>query len=257
MKALTASREYLGEHRRMIIGRSLAAALLGSVPVPILDDWLVSAVRRSTIQRIADARGVDIDDDAIKAIADGKESPPKLTELAGGGLALRLISRRWKKLLIFLFAARRAQAASKNFAVATLFDHYCARRHVGFGLDGESGRELRALIDQSRKDTPGGLSRELFRKGLVTAAKASLKAPLHAADLLSRGRLTKLLKAESDVEAVTEVDEALERQLAKEDSFLGRSVTAIELQLATEQNPYIDDLIDRFDLLLAEKREEE
>lgn len=237
----------------MIIGRSLASAFAGALPVPFVDDWLEASVSRSTIRKIADAWDVDIDDGACGAIADGPSAPPKWSELVGGGLAIRVISRQWKKLLITLLAAKRAKAAGNAFEVATLFDHYCARIHVGMGLNRILGTEVRALIDQARRETSGGISRHLFRRGLVNAAKSTLRAPAHVADLLSGGRLNHLLKGASEIEATTEVDEALQQQLLAEDSFLARSVTAIELQLAVDQNPYLDNLIDHFDKLCRER----
>jgi len=255
LNAITKSREYLAQHRRIIIGRSLAAAIAGAVPIPVLDEWLVSSIRRGTIRRIAEAWGVDIDDDAVSAIADGPEAPPKWNDLVGGGLAFRLMSKQWKKLIFAVLAARRAQAAGRNFEIATLFDHYCAREHVGMGLTGDSGKDLRKLIDQARNDTSGGLSRHLFRRGLVTAAKSSAKVPLTMADMLSGGRIGKLLSGTSDeVEATSEVDEALESQLDSSSSFLARSAAAIELELAVDRNPYLDDLVDEFSALVGKAR---
>lgn len=256
MSNLVRSREYLSENRRSIIGRSLAAAIAGAVPVPVLDDYLVASIRRSTIRRIADARGIDIDEAGVQAIADGAEAPPKWSELVGGGLIFRIVSRQWQKLVVAVMAARRAQAAAKNFEVATLFDHYCARVHQGFGLDDASGKEVRALIDQARSQTAGGLSRHLFQRGLLAAAKTTLRAPVEIADLLSGGRVTKLLTGPSEVEVVTEVDEALEEQLGSDKNFLSRSALAIELELAADRNPYLDNLIDTFDALCAAKRDD-
>lgn len=253
---LVRSREYLSQHRRTIIGRSLAAAIAGAVPVPVLDDWLMASIRRSTIRRIAESRGIDIDDEAVAAIADGPETPPNWSELVGGGLVLRIISKQWKKLVVAVLAARRAQAAVRNFEIATLFDHYCARVHRGFGLNAQSGKELRALMDEARAKTEGGLSRRLFRRGLLAAAKATVRAPVEMADTLSGGRLTRLLRGESEVEAVTEVDETLEMQLRGDKSYIARSATAIELELAVDRNPYLDNLIDTFDALCTARNEE-
>ncbi|MCP4446078.1 MAG: hypothetical protein GY811_12135 [Myxococcales bacterium] len=258
MKSIVRNREYLALHRRTIIGRSLAASIAGAIPVPVLDDWLVASIRRGTIRRIAETRGVDIDDEAVRAIADGPESPPQWSDLVGGGLAFRLLSRQWKKLLFAVLAAKRAQAAARNFEVATLFDHYCAREHVGMGLTGGSAKAVRALIDQARHETNGGLSRQLFRRGLVFAAKGSARAPMNIADLLTGGRIGKLLTgASEEVEATTEVDEALETQLDSDSSFLARSAAAIELELAVDRNPYLDNLLDHFGELSAAAREQD
>ncbi len=233
----------------MIIGRSLAAAFAGAIPLPFVDDWMVSTIRRSTIAKIAESYDIDIDDDAIAAIADGPESPPKWSDFIGGGIALRVATKQWRKLMIAFLATKRASAAGNAFEVATLFNHYCARAHVGMGLDALSGTHVRALIDQARRDTKGGLSRQLFRRGLLAAAKTTAKAPAEFANLLTGGRLMALLKNDNEVQATTEVDEALETQLRSEASFLARSAAAIELQLAVDQNKYLDNLVDTFETL--------
>jgi uncharacterized protein (DUF697 family) len=254
--AIVRSRAYLEQHRRTILGRSLAAALAGAVPIPLLDDWLVSSIRRSMIRRIADARGVDMDEDAIRTIADGPDAPTKWSELIEGGLAMRLLSRQWSKLVVAVLATRRAQAAARTFEIATLFDHYCARLHVGMGLTGTTGKAVRLRIDQARRETEGGISRHLFRRGLLAAAKTSVRAPVDIADVLTGGRITKLLSGNDEIEATIEVDEALEAQLKSEGSFLARSAAAIELQLAVDRNPYLDNLIDNFDLIYSGEDEE-
>src|SRR4029453_4507980 len=78
---ITHHRSYLAENRRLIIGRALAAAAAGALPVPLVEDWLASRVARGTIRRIADSRSVDLDEAAVRAIADGPEKPPGGAEM--------------------------------------------------------------------------------------------------------------------------------------------------------------------------------
>lgn len=251
---LTLRRDYLSQHRRMIIGRSIAASMAGMVPVPILEEWLTSIIRRGTLRRIAIARDVDLDEEALRRIADGNTPPPQWTEMALGTLAYKIVSRTWRKLIYAYVATRRTQAAARNFVIGTLFDHYCTRLHVGMGLDGEAGGRLRAIMDRAIADTPGGLGERLFRNGAVAAAKATAQAPLELLDVASGGRVRKLLsRGEDEVTAVEEVDQALEAQLRQQDSFLARTATAVELQLSADANPYLDDLIENFETLWRER----
>lgn len=254
---LTRSRQHLSENRRMIIARSLAAGIAGGLPIPVLEEWLSATIQRGMIKRIADRRQVDLDEAAIKAIADGPSRPPEWTEVVGGGVAWRLLNRMWRRVLVALLAARRAQAASKAFTVATLFDHYCARLHTGFGLDAVDGAQVRALIEQAIEQTDGGLGRTLFRRGLLAAARASVKAPLRAANSLTGGALRKMLSDGDEEVAIAEVETELDRQLDDEDGFLNRAVTAVELQLAAESVPYLDELIDNFETLVRNQRPDE
>lgn len=250
-QALVRTHGYLDQHRGMIIGRSLASALAGALPIPLLEEWLAATIRRSLIRRIAEARGVDLDDDAVRAIADGRARPPEWTEIAGGGLIYRLLRGTWRRVLIAVLIARRAQAASNDFVIGTLFDHYCAKMHVGLGLNAASAAELRALMDSAIANTPGGVTRQLFRRSAVRGLRAALKAPVDLANLVSRGALSRLLLRGEPVEAEAEreVDRALEKQLEASDSFLARTSAAVEVQLTAEANPYLGNVLDAFEHL--------
>jgi hypothetical protein len=253
-EALVLERGYLGAHRRLILARAVAASIVGVIPVPVLDDWLVRAVLGGAYRRVAAAHQVDVDEDAVTALVHGKTTPPSLADLAGGAIVSRLVTRGWKKLLLAVTAINRARATARTFLAVTLFDHYCARRHTGLGLDRERALAVRDVIIEALDRTPGTLSFEPFRRGALAAARATIKAPLELADLASAGALRRLLARTSssevaEPEAVDEVDAALEAQLNAKNGVLSRTVTAIELQLSAEVNPYLDRLIETFDEL--------
>ncbi len=250
-EALTLRRDYLAAHRRMILARAIAGTVAGAVPIPLVDDYLRSAVLGSAYKRIARDHQVDVQADAIKNLVHGKSAPPGWAETTASAIAFRIATRTWKQFLVVITTIRRARAAGGTFAALTLFDHYCARRHVGLGLEPARALELRDTISKVIAATPGGLSFEPFRRGALAAAKATAKAPLELANLASGGALRRLLDrgkpdvAEADV--VDEVEAALDRQLAERDGFLSHAVASVELQLSAEVNPYVDALIERFD----------
>lgn len=253
--SLTVRRDHLADHRRMLIGRSLAASMAGLLPVPMFDDWLSSTINRGTIRKIANSRAVDLDEEAVRNIADGPSSPPEWTELAGGALIYKLVTRTWRKVLIAYLATRRAQVASRYFVIGTMFDHYCSRVHVGLGLDGTAGAELRALMEQAIEITPGGISSRAFRRGALATVRASVRAPMELLDIASGGALRRLLtRGTGEVEAVEEVDSAIDAQLSSKQSFLARAVQSIELQLSADENPYIDELIATFEGMWRARR---
>ncbi|MCL4223975.1 MAG: hypothetical protein KJZ91_05810 [Myxococcales bacterium] len=252
MSELVLRRDYLGAHRRLAVGRALAAALAGLVPVPLLDDYLLEATMGGAYKRIAADHKIDLAPLAVKNLVHGKTRPKPWYELTGTAIAGRLATRTWRRALIALAAVRRAQAAGDAFATLTVFDHYCARIHTGLGLDGARALEVRELIRRALAETPGGLSFAPFRKGALAAARLAARAPLTLADRASGGRLRRLLDRGRDVaeaEAVDEVDALVEHELAETDGALARAVAAIELQLTAEVNPFLDDAIERFDAL--------
>lgn len=250
--ALVARRTYLDKARRTIIARSIAGSLAGIVPVPFLDDWAKAAVLGGGYRRIAAAHGVDLDDEAVTALVHGKAPPTKIADLAVSGIMYRIAGLAAKRMLLAIATVNRARAASRTFTTMTLFDHYCAKLHTGLALDGATALELRDEIARAIDQTPGALGFHPFRKGLASAAKAAVRAPLELADLASGGALRRLLtrKAEStvtDAEAVNDVEKALETQLANTGGFLSRTVAAVEVQLTADGNPFLDGAIEALD----------
>jgi hypothetical protein len=132
----------------------------------------------------------------------------------------------------------------------TLFDHYCARLHTGLALDQPTALALREEIAKAIENTPGALSFQPFRRGALSAARATLRAPLELADLASGGALRRLLARKSEVteaEAVDDLDRAVETALASKTGFLSRTVAAVEVQLSSEGNPFLDAAIENLD----------
>ncbi len=248
--ALTSRRDYLIRHRRMIIARALAGSLAGALPLPFLDTWAAGAVLGGGYRRIAAAHNVDLDDDAVRALVHGTTRPPSITDLALGGVVARLAGRAARRMMLAVATINRARAAARTFTVMTLFDHYCARLHTGLALDGPTALALREEIVQAIENTSGALAFHPFRRGVLAAARATVKAPLELADIATRGAVRRLLAKQSEVteaEAVEDLDRAVEQALASKSGFLSRTATAIELQLSTEHNPFLDDAIENLD----------
>jgi hypothetical protein len=250
--ALVTRRDYLDNHRRIIIGRSIAGALASALPVPFLDDWAVGAVIGRGYRRIAEAHGIDIDEIGINTLVHGASKPPSLVDVATGGILLRIASATTKRMLVVLATINRARAASRTFVTMTLFDHYCARLHTGLAIDNATALALREEITRTIDNTPGALSFQPFRRGALAAARASMKAPLELADMLTRGAVRKLLAKKSgdqpiEAEAVDDLDRSIETALTNKTGFLSRATVAVEVQLSAEANPFLDSAIDSFD----------
>jgi hypothetical protein len=153
-------------------------------------------------------------------------------------------------MLVALATVNRARSAAKTFMHMTLFDHYCAKLHTGLAIDGPTALEIRDEIGRSIAQTAGTLAFHPFRRAVLSATRATLKAPLELADIASRGGLRRLLakKAETvEGESVDETEQAIESALAEKNTFLSRTVAAVEVQLSSEVNPYLDGCIDALD----------
>ena len=250
MTALVQRRDYLVGQRRTIIARSLMGSLAGAVPIPFLDDWAVGKLLGGGYKKIAAAHQVDLTDDAVNNLVHGTSKPPKLASMAVSGVIARVASRAARRMMIAIATINRARSAARTFVAMTLFDHYCAKLHTGLALDGPTALALREEIIRTLDQTPGGIAFHPFRKGALSAARATLRAPLELADLASGGRLRKLLASKSEVatpETVDDMEQAMEAVLADKTNFLSRTVAAIEVQLSAEQNPFLDAAIESLD----------
>jgi hypothetical protein len=251
MTALVQRRDYLAGQRRTIIARSLLGSLAGALPIPFLDDWAVGKLVGGGYRRIAAAHQVDITDEAVDNLVHGATRPPSIANIAIGGVVARVASRAARRMMVAIATVNRARSAARTFTAMTLFDHYCAKLHTGLALDGQTALALREEIMRSIEQTPGALAFHPFRRGALSAARATLRAPLELADLASGGRLRKLLASKtSEVavpETVDEVEQAMEAVLADKTNFLSRSVAAVEAQLSSEVNPYLDAAIESLD----------
>lgn len=249
--AIATRRDYLTGQRRLIIARSIAGSIAGIIPVPFLDDWAKAAVVGNGYRRIAAAHGVDVDDDAVAHLVHGKNPPPRVADMAVSGIAYRVAGRAAKRVMLALATVNRARSAARTFVTMTLFDHYCARLHTGPAIDAPTALALRDEIGRAIDQTPGALGFAPFRRGALSAARATLKAPLELADLATGGAVRRLLARRSqsseitEAEAVDTLEQAMESAL--EAGFLSRTVAAVETQLSAEANPFLDTVIETFD----------
>ena len=250
MTALVPRRDYLVGQRRSIIARSVIGSLASAIPVPFVDDWAVNTVIGGGYVRIAASHQVDLTPHATANLVHGTTEPPSLVDVATTGIVLRVAGRAAKRMMMALATVNRAQSAARTFMRMTLFDHYCAKLHTGLALDGPTALALREEITRAIAQTPGALAFHPFRRGVLSAARATLKAPLELADLASRGALRRLLARKSEVTEAERVDElelAMEAALSEKSGFLARAVTAVEVQLSSEVNPYLDAALEALD----------
>lgn len=248
---LVRSREYLAPQRRTIIARAVAGSLASALPIPFLDDWAAATVLGGGYRQIAAAHHIDLDHAAQKTLIHGTTPPPSIADLAASGIMLRIAGRAARRMLVALATIDRARSAARTFVTMTLFDHYCAKLHTGLAIDAVTALALRDEIGRAIAQTPGALALHPFRRGAMSAVRATLRAPLELADLATGGAVRRLLARRTgitDAEAVDELDQAVETALASKTGFLARTVAAVEVQLSAEANPFLDSALDALDL---------
>jgi hypothetical protein len=250
VNALVPRRDYLVAQRRSIIARAILGSLAGAVPLPFVDDWVIGRIVGGGYKRIAASHQVDLTDVGAANLTHGTTPPPSVLEIATSGIVLRVAGAAARRMMIALATVNRARSAARTFMCMTLFDHYCAKLHTGLAIDGPTALALRDEITRAIDQTPGALAFHPFRRGILSAARATLKAPLELADLASRGALRRLVAKNNDIANAIQVDDtetAIEAALAEKSNFLARTVTAVEMQLSSEVNPYLDGAIEALD----------
>lgn len=207
----------------LVISRSLLAAAAGVVPVPVLDDLVASFVRARMLRQLAERRQVDLTRDALAILSDEPQAS-RLRHFAVTGVTLIALRKAWRKLFVLLAAGRRAEEVAHCFELGMLFDHYCARHHVGPALDAERAAKLRAAFD--------AVGQKVRREAAVAAARRAL----------ARGARP------------PEGDQALERRedfrlpvRPERENLFQKIARVLDEELAATGGPYLDALVVAFD----------
>ena len=231
---------HLGANRPLILERAAIASAFAALPLPIVDELLAGAVRTTLVRRIAATRNVDLSDAAVDALAHPRGEP--LTLRAGRGLALaRVLRRGFGKLIALLYVAGRVEEVATTFAVATLFDHYCARHHVGAGLDGGRAGLLRRSIDLAIVDARSGVA----RRGVGRLARGTSRLLLAAPRAALRRTRQVAVPLLGPVEA--EPVKGGRASAAPRATLAGRGIDAITAALGDSGLGWVEELVAAFD----------
>jgi hypothetical protein len=152
-------------NRGLVVSRSILAAAAGILPVPVMDDIVASLLRARMLRRIADARQVDVNRDALAILSD-EPQVSRLRHMALTGVTLIALRKAWRKMFLLLAVGRRGEEFAHSFELGTLFDHYCTRHHVGPAVDAEMAARLHATIDQ----VGGSVRKHLVRPSVAAGA---------------------------------------------------------------------------------------
>jgi hypothetical protein len=239
---LVRTRAHLADHQALVVGHALAAAFTGLLPLPYVDEWLPSLIRRQLVRRLAEARRVDIDEEAVRIIADGPVRKASWRNLIGATPLLGLLRRPLRSALAVFSVYRRAEGASRTFALFTLFDHYCARQHVGGAIDATAARALRARMDAAVVGAMGSLPAWAVRRAFSRTLLLFARVPTSIAHVLRARRLPP-----GEVEAEEIFEDALGEAMAREDGVLAQATRSIERQVSGTGRTFVDELVDAFE----------
>lgn len=225
-------------NRGLILERALVVGAVGMIPVPALDDLLTSAVRKTLLRRLAAVRQVGLDEEAAEVLAEPLRAEV-LDAAARVAVGWSFLRRRLRRLALALRVAERIGDSAGTFALATLFDHYCATHHVGLGLDAPRARLLRRAIEASVVEARGSLA----RRGLVSAGRnlQGLVLRLPAAVLRRRDRESVMPELVAPAEAARQNVQLVPRGL------LRRGLATVTGSIADAGDEWVVELVRAFD----------
>jgi hypothetical protein len=228
----------------LIVRRALLATAVGVViPIPVLDDYFAGRVRAGMLAKIAERRRVDLAPGSAELLGDPREgnSVRNATLTAATLLAIKLA---WRKFFALLALGRRADEMATSFQLGMLFDHYCAKVHVGAGVDRAQAALLRQAIFGALSESERQAFVLAFREGGRVLGRSFLEAPNW---LSERIRLAAEQWAESggkstDPDVGGEVGDA-----GEEVRWLDRAAAAVESRLGRVEQGYLSGLVQSFE----------
>jgi hypothetical protein len=238
---------HLADHRALIVRRSLLATAVGGlVPVPVMDDYLAGRVRAGMLMKLAERRRVDIVTSSAERLTDPREGTAvrNATMTAATILAFKLA---WKKFFVLLAVGRRAEEMATTFQIGTLFDHYCAKLHVGSGIDRETSMRLRHAMLGAIRDTERTAVVDSFREGADLLTRSLGEAPRWMSRRFQKAMETYVATGGNPDAVADAVTPELDPEDPEEEQWLDRAATRVETRLGQLGQGYVRALLGRFE----------
>ncbi len=240
---------HLSLHRGLIVRRALlASAIRGFLPLPMVDDLLAGRVRAGLYAKVAAGRQVDLPPASAAVLGEvqGRGAVAKLTVTAAAAVIARFAGR---KFLALLAAGRSADDMAHTYYSAMLFDHYCAKLHVGGEISTTQAERLRACLDVKDSDISLGPARAAFGEGSRILGRSLLEAPRW----VSR-RIAVLGERFVHSGGNPDVLDAFPEEQGGETAWLDRAARAVEEALTRAGNEHLTRLVHAFEERWKAKR---
>jgi hypothetical protein len=236
--------EHLAVNRRLVVRRALIATAVGGViPIPVLDDYFAGRVRAGMLMKIGERRQVDIAPSSAELLGDPRDGNAvrNATMTAATLLALKLA---WRKFFAVLALGRRAEEMATTFQLGMLFDHYCAKLHVGGEIDRTQATLLRVTIHGALAESERAALVTAFREGTRVLGQSALEAPAWMSAKVERAAHR---WAESGGRSADPGDGLDAEGPGVEARWVDRAAAAVEERLARAGQSYLLGLVTAFE----------
>lgn len=242
---------HLTVNRGLIVKRSLLATAMGSVvPIPVVDEYVAVRVRAGLLMKLAEKRHVDLPPSAAELLGDPREGSA-VRNATVTAITLVALKMAWRKIFAVLAAGRGAEEMASTFQFATVFDHYCARMHVGGPIDRDQASQLRKYIHGTVSRTEKATLVAIFKDGGRILGRSLLEAPRWVGNRLaalaqrwvsSRGNVAATFDPAADLESGD-----------GQSQWLDRAASAVEGRLSNLGSDYLGILIEDFEARWAKR----
>jgi hypothetical protein len=231
--------QHLAAHRGLIVRRALLiGAIRGFLPVPVLDERLAGQVRAGLLAKLAAGRQVDLPPAAAAVLGSDEGQGATLTLTAGAVLFAKFAGR---KLFTLAAAGYGADEMARNFYQATLFDHYCAKLHVGGPITAADAVTLRRAIAREIHAAGADPVLAAFREGSRILGRSLLEAPRW----FSR-RISALAERFARTGGNPDVLDAVPETPDGDETWIERAGQAVEQALARTAGAHLAKTVDSF-----------
>ena len=230
---------HLAAHRGLIVRRALLmGAIRGFLPVPVLDERLAGRVRAGLLAKLATGRQVDLPPAAAAVLGTDEGAGASLTLTAGAMIFAKFAGR---KLFALAAAGYGADEMARNFYRATLFDHYCAKLHVGGPITEPDAATLRRAIESELHASGSDPVLAAFREGSRILGRSLLQAPRW----LSR-RIVKLAERFARTGGNPDVLDSMPELPDGDDTWIERASQAVEDAISRTAGAHLAKTVDNF-----------
>ncbi len=233
---------HLAAHRGLIVRRALlVSAIRGFFPVPLLDDVLARRIRAGLYQKLASGRQVDLPPASatILVAAKGGDVTARVSFAATAAVVAKFAGR---KFLALLAAGRSAGEMGRTFQGATLFDHYCAKLHVGGPITAAGATRLRGCLEAVASGPLSGPAVDAFREGSRVLGGSLLEAPRWVSQ-----RIASLGERFVHSGGNPDVLDAFPEEEHGEHAWLDRAAQAVEAAMARAGNEQWAQIVHAFE----------
>jgi hypothetical protein len=231
--------QHLAAHRGLIVRRALLiGAIRAFLPVPVLDERLAGRVRAGLLAKLASGRQVDLPPASAVVLGNDESKGASLTLAAGAALLAKFAGR---KLFALVAAGYGADEMARNFYRATLFDHYCAKLHVGGPITQTDAAALRRAIESEMLASGSDPVLAAFREGSRILGRSLLEAPRWFSQ-----RIAAMAERFARTGGNPDVLDAVPETPDGDDTWIERAGQAVEAALAHTASAHLAKTVDSF-----------